>query len=297
MAEVVLNKITINADDEQVQKILNAVRRDGDVYGSFDLNKLIPMPDCMDLPDGSITNAAIIAFLSTASAQVFQSSDPSLRSEFTAYIAAAQKIPFCYADRRESEDWIKEMAEHYEKSVPEFIALGKQYLNNQRQYGAHSWHPWCFKNWGTKWNTQEGSVLTGKKELSFESAYKPPVPVLKELSRRFPSVALTHKWASEDFGYNVGMYVYQGGKITGEHVPQGGSKEAFEMSFSLLNVQPADVRYRFDLKMGTYVYDDKLAEQAPQRKQNLDNLIDFASAKAASTTAAEKQPQEKDPER
>ena len=45
MANYVTNIVEIRAKRKQLKDILNAIRGDGDEYGSFDFNKLLPMPE------------------------------------------------------------------------------------------------------------------------------------------------------------------------------------------------------------------------------------------------------------
>ena len=62
MPNYITNEIKFDATAKQMEKIMNAIRRDGDVFGSFDFNKLIPMPESLNLTEGSITDTAISAY-------------------------------------------------------------------------------------------------------------------------------------------------------------------------------------------------------------------------------------------
>ena len=63
-----------------------------------------------------------------------------------------------------------------------------------RQNGYNSGgYEWCCNAWGTKWNA--GDVARrdydGRICISFQTAWAPPIPVIVELAKRFPTVTLT----------------------------------------------------------------------------------------------------------
>ena len=82
--------------------------------------------------------------------------------------------------------------------------------------GFPSWYAWRCARWGTKgaaayafvlWSpkspaerlaevVEEGS-LQDSAEWSFDTAWSPPIPVVRELTRRFPRVEFTHDFIEE----------------------------------------------------------------------------------------------------
>lgn len=308
MPNYVTNRIRLEANAQQMDAILKAVRRDGDVYGSFDFNKLIPMPESLDLESGGITDDAIIAFISHMKSELDRNPDrPGQLDEIKRYVKAAilalakpygrlQPIEFM------PEKDIETKAEIHQMSVPAFLELGKTYLDNQIQYGDCTWYTWRNKNWGTKWNTEEGNVLTcdvsGDKELSFDTAWSAPFPVMIALSEKFPDIKISHFWADENIGYNVGSQVYLNGQTMEEHIPEPGSKEAYEMSFEVLGHEAKDFYLRYDPDKGTYVYDETLEEGFEPKMPTLNHLIDQAKEKAALPAGEDRNSQGKEePER
>ncbi|MAH47413.1 hypothetical protein CMI37_16435 [Candidatus Pacearchaeota archaeon] len=84
--------------------------------------------------------------------------------------------------------------------------------------GHTSWYPWAIENWGTKWNAYDikapanGSPLeslarghdedpTTEAEWSFDTAWSPPMPIIKVLVERFPTITFTHDCIDEGGGF------------------------------------------------------------------------------------------------
>ena len=96
-----------------------------------------------------------------------------------------------------------------------------------------------------------------------------PALVMDKLSRMFPEIKMDLQWADEDVGYNVGHVVLLAGKAIAGHIPEGGSREAYEMSFQIHGGKAADFNYVFDEKEGNYVYQEP-ERQLPPPKTKVD---------------------------
>jgi hypothetical protein len=70
------------------------------------------------------------------------------------------------------------------------------------------WYTWSIEHWGTKWNAQPSSGDTivveripNGAEIWFDTAWNPPVPVILELSKKFPELEFqlyfTEEWMRE----------------------------------------------------------------------------------------------------
>lgn len=298
MPNWVTNNIIINAPAQKVEEIMNFVRRDGDVYGSFDFNKLIPRPEGLDLTSGSITDDAISAYSSFVRAK-----DPFITKKATKTDLAAVSL-IVAEDRLSSVNTymakkdIIATAKRYNLSSDDLIALGKKYVDNQKEHGAPTWYEWSIKNWGTKWSLQEGNVLVNDCELSFDTAWSAPLPIVAALSKKFPDVEFLHMWADEDIGQNVGRLTFLNGEVIDEHIPVGGSKEAYEFAFDVLHLDPQLLCLRFDIKSGTYIYDETMSEKHQAGPSSLDNIIDLAMAKTEiGKSDTKEQPGRESPER
>ena len=263
MPNWVTNRIMIGADGQQLQDILAAVQREGDVLGSFDFNRLIPMPKSLDVTRGSITDKAIHAFLSHLRDEVVAHPDlPGTVQDLKRYADAAMQIkhneyfpsPVEYMSAAE----ITEQAERHNISTLDFLELGKQYLDNQLEHGAHTWYDWCIKQWSTKWNCSEGNCLKDGNTFVFDTAWSAPENILKALSKKFPTVEFCHGWADEDLGQNVGESTYLNGEAVSVDIPPPGSARAYEMTFDILERSPEEMFYRLNPETGTYEFDEDL---------------------------------------
>ena len=85
-------------------------------------------------------------------------------------------------------------------------------------------YEWCIKNWGTKWNAchldaydpnpedlgykDEGELL-----FKFDTAWSPPIPVIKKMGKEFPNLKLTLLYFETGCAFN-GILRIENGKIT-----------------------------------------------------------------------------------
>jgi hypothetical protein len=102
-------------------------------------------------------------------------------------------------------------------------------LDNERLYGCQDWYGWSTDNWGTKWNAYSTND-TDTDEVSFETAWSNPYPVIVALSAKYPEAVFRLRFADEDFGHNVGEYSLKSGYVIEENIPEGGSEEALELA-------------------------------------------------------------------
>lgn len=310
MPNYITNIVEIHAKGKALKNILTALRRDGDQYGSVDFNKLVPMPESLDLTKGSITDAAVRAYISHLRDEIVNHPDrPGSLAEVKRYVLAGEKILTgsfgvnTSVSQYMSPSEAAMQADRHNMTVESFLELGKKYLDNQLTYGSATWYDWCVDHWGCKWNTEEGSLLKDDSDniLQFDTAWSAPRPFMEALSKAFPGTKFFHRWADEDIGYNVGQMTLYGGAVVSEKIPEGGSKEAYEMAFEILEIDPREHCLRYDAKEGTYVYDESMDESwdtVHSLTPPIDNLIDGAKTKALLESGQTQSPSGKDePER
>lgn len=173
---------------------------------SFDFNKIIPMPESLDIEEGSIKSIAIEAALRKLG---------ELRCPF-------QRGNYYRMDDKEFKQRL------HGRNEEELAKKGLLYISNKILYGAATWYDWCCDNWGTKWNSYSNE-LRDDDTIIFETAWANPEPVMTKLSQMHPEAVIEHWWADEDMGSNDGHRIYRGGEIIEEDHCESCSNEAYEI--------------------------------------------------------------------
>lgn len=94
------------------------------------------------------------------------------------------------------------------------LDLGKQVLENIKNYGAIDWYDWCCDNWSTKWNAFDVEVEDIDEEsdicwFKFTTAWCPPERWIIELSKHC-DFTLSCEVEGSDTGYR---YVCENGVL------------------------------------------------------------------------------------
>lgn len=76
------------------------------------------------------------------------------------------------------------------------LDLGKFYFDNFVKYGCFDWYNWRVNNWGTKWNACY-SKWVNDYTLIFDTAWAPPIPIIKEIKKKFSYMQMTHYYVDE----------------------------------------------------------------------------------------------------
>lgn len=87
-----------------------------------------------------------------------------------------------------------------------------QMLRNKRSCGHFHTLDHARDIWGTKWNAYDQVIDLDAGDLSFDTAWSCPLPVLKELSKRHPDADITVRYADEDLGSNCGTVRLKAGE-------------------------------------------------------------------------------------
>jgi hypothetical protein len=157
------------------------------------------------------------------------------------------------------------------------LVEAQQALDNLRDYGHQDWYSWSTANWGTKWNAYSQNSDEGSNEISFETAWGTPYPVIEALSRKYPEAVISIRYADEDFGHNCGEYTFQAGDVVEETTPEGGSDEAFELAADIqgspewftdrlyeIEAESADELEDYEINSIRYVYDKGVLDEFPK---------------------------------
>lgn len=177
MPNHVTNILTTN-DEKLLEFISNPDDKDGNIH--IDFNKIIPMPTTLDIESSSEGKTGI------------------------------ELVKFKDFGTPMSE-WAQEVIN---KSGSERLTrmeqLGRQYLENIKNYGHQDWYSWSIQNWGTKWNAYNQS--RDGNSIRFDTAWSTPEPIFRKLAELFPNSEFEVKFADEDIGNNCGIVTYKNGK-------------------------------------------------------------------------------------
>jgi hypothetical protein len=197
----------------------------GAADNEFDFNKLIPMPESLNIVEGSFKDYAIMAYLSNNASIPF-SEELSLKAVSYGIVNMfkaefAKDCYDCLANMTIQElTEPKDFSAGYDdknKLMLTFYDAGKIYVENKKKYGFSSWYDWTVENWGTKWNSSEIAWDTQEEKkagVQFKTAWSAPMPIIKALTEKFPNASIRIEFADEDIGCNCGYIEYDNGKIT-----------------------------------------------------------------------------------
>ena len=176
MPNYVRNRISFEGDQNEIGRMLDSIQMEEHGIGSIDFNKILPMPESLNLEAGSRT-------------------DEGLRM-YRGYLQA----------QRQNQPIGKYL--RYQTEHPDSWEMGKQAYQNILQYGAPTWFEWCTENWGTKWPAIQDDTPVVENELCFDTAWSFPHGIIQKLSSMYPEVVIVAEWADEDIGNNCGRAVF-----------------------------------------------------------------------------------------
>ena len=212
MPNHITNILRIEASEgltAQIKSDIKSVDEEGETR-HIDFNKILPMPESLNITSGSTTSNGI------AILQYRAGDDTAIRGI----------MGYAWANEFATPD---DLIEHMIVKGSANLEEAQKALDNERLYGCRDWYGWSTSNWGTKWNAYSTND-TDVDEVSFETAWSNPYPVIIALSAKYPEAVFHMRFADEDFGHNVGEYSLQNGDVVDENIPEGGSEEALELA-------------------------------------------------------------------
>ena len=243
----IVNKVHFDGDEEQIRQMLdfikpNITNEEEEHDTVIDFNKIIPMPDSLDLNAGSVERRAVTAYLVAVNPFTKDFGvDKFSESEFTELANSLVKR------------YNLTKGDIYDDKVdPQEVERGQQYIDNIKKYNAPTWYEWRIQNWGCKWSASCQRIGENN-TIYFDTPWATPTPVLQALSERFPSLTITCHWADEDFGVNVGEAVFENGEIAGLDYYEACSKQAYELAAELWELDLAAEGFVFDEEKQTYI--------------------------------------------
>jgi hypothetical protein len=201
------NELRIEGKKEDVDAFLAFVKgeEDGEEV-VFDFNKLIPMPAELNV---DYTSQSKVAY----AAKYGSDEDVAGVLEWTWV-------------KEKSVSTRDELLAMLERDEPQSLSLADRQKQNVERHGHGDWHHWRVENWGTKWNASDSviddeSEYQGDKEvmIRFDTAWSPPIPVIKIAAERFPTLRFTLTYFECGCAFH-GRFVCDGGEVEDDLVAE-----------------------------------------------------------------------------
>lgn len=225
MPNHVKNIITLNGDKKKIREMLEAIKNDDYGLGTVDFNKVIPMPESLNIESGSKSNAGIKAVKEYLNSMLDEHKNKTVT--YDDFFNDLRSHRNDISDEKEKEIW----------------DIGVTAVENLHKYDAPTWYEWCINNWGTKWNAygyDKNADYSKNENLYFQTAWSAPHPILLKLSEIYPEITFEHEWADEDIGVNCERKIYSGGECTESYFPQS-EKDAIEFACRVWDYEPAEL--------------------------------------------------------
>jgi hypothetical protein len=248
MPNHVTNIIDFSGKQEDIDRLMSYIQAKDEPYGSFDFNKIIPMPETMNVESGGSQSDAMNVFFSAINPD---SEDMGIekvsRETFKEYLEKCKNVRRFFISEFKTNLSYEEVCQISQKYFNEkdsqfrqdsyikddIFLFGKTVFENIQNYGAADWYSWSCNNWGTKWNAYDYPEQDiGSTTIQFNTAWSAPHPVIQKLSEMFPTVGVHHKWADEDMGNNCGYVDYLAGE--GEVCYKDNDEDHFRFAAEIL---------------------------------------------------------------
>lgn len=222
----------------------------------FDFNKVIKMPDSLQIEFSSKSDSALSMFLAYINPDISYYGEEDKKVSKEDYLKIVSKLKFktMISDLNNiSEERISELKDRFDEK--EMLKLGKRQVENVLKYDALNWYDWSVKNWGTKWNAASFEASPDNKTFTFETAWDPAMEVMIEISRQNPDVKFAFLYSDEAIGSHVGYMLIKGGNIDFQGTFKDYSADAYKLAFDLWGCESD---YEYSEKLNTYVYKKEL---------------------------------------
>ena len=266
MPNHITNKVKLIGSQQKINGILNAVKYDDGELGTLDFNKLIQMPESLNMTSGSIETTAINAYLSALNPQTEDMGIEKL--DIKAFMELCENLSITrylssYEGLMTSQQIIESIKYDKDQNFQSIIELGQKYGDNFQKYGYTTWYDWAINNWGTKWNSYDSEPVE-ENTLTFNTAWARAIPVISKLAEKYSDMDIEYQWADEDIGSNVGRAYYSSGELTEEYIPVSQSKEAYEMAADIIGLDLSECGLKYSKSTGNYEYIEECTNEISQ---------------------------------
>ena len=222
MPNHIANNVKFKGDPDRIREMLEKIKDDELDLHSIDFNKIIPMPEGLDIESGSRTTRGLKAYRDFVDVLTFAGANKDVD-----LLNIPEEKENIFLEQRKDidiEDW----------------KLGRQAYKNILQHDFPTWYEWSINNWGTKWNAYDCSEYYNEPsesdDIFFNTAWSAPHPILDKLASMYPDIEIEHEWADEDFGYNLGKRTFKDGKEFELYIPVT-MKESYEFALKVQGLE------------------------------------------------------------
>lgn len=184
-----------------ISKLLS-LDEDGNIM--FDFNKIIPMPQELNIEHSSVVTAAM-KYIVFKEPERLGVTNEEFEKIYNSNYGKKELGNFW----KEDEEYLNRMWTKGGIDKEESLSKAKQQLLNILHYDAPNWYYWCRMHWNTKWNACETRFVKANEnecEVYFETAWNMPIGIIVELVRANPKLEISGQFSSEDVGSMCGIF-------------------------------------------------------------------------------------------
>ena len=234
MPNYITNRLHLSGEQSRIDELLESIKGEESI---IDFNRIIPMPESLNIEAGSRTNNGLKAYKDFIKVYTM---DGTLEKDLL-------NIP------KESEESFLKMRSDIDHDTWE---LGRTAFQNEQKYGAKDWYDWRVDIWGSNWEAWD-TFLSEDNTVEFYTAWSRVMPIVQKLAENYPDIKFEYSWADEDLGCNVGRAEFENGQVVHDEFLDSHSKEAFELAFELWGYEDIEeMGLAFNEKSGTYEWQD-----------------------------------------
>ncbi len=258
MPNFVKNKIIVGKSDFGKKLFEKYTILNKDNLYEFDFNKVIKMPDSLNVEFSTKSNASLALYLTYINPYIKYFGNLEDKIDYELYQNIINKLNdktllinnFMLKDY-EIDDVINKFSKSSSKE--ELLNLGKIQIDNIINYNALNWYDWNIKNWGCKWNSSNFNISEDYKTITYETPWNPAKEVIIEISRQNPEMKFGFLYSDENIGANVGYMLLKNGVIDYAGTFADYSCDAYRLAFDLWGCEDD---YIYSESKKTYVEKD-----------------------------------------
>ena len=229
MPNHLMSKIHFSGDQSRIDELLKSIKGEETI---FDFNKVIHMPESLNIEAGSHTDNGLKAYKDFITTYTM---DGTVEKDLLNIPKEKEEIFLRMRPDIKLDEW----------------ELGRTAFQNEQKYGVATWYQFCTERWGSKWNAYQ-TEITEDNTIEFNTAWSNVKPVVLALSQKFPDIEMNYRWADEDIGRNMGNVTFRGGECIDSIEFEACSKEAYEFAAEMWGLDLEEEGLIFNEESGTY---------------------------------------------